>query len=814
MKLSLNWLGKYLKTDLESSEIAEILTTIGLEVEGSYKVESLKGGLEGFVVGEVLTCVKHPDADRLSMTTVEVGLDAPLQIVCGAPNVAIGQKVVVALEGSKIYPKEGDPWTIKKGKIRGVDSQGMICAEDELGIGSSHDGIIVLPSDVKVGTKAKDYYGVTVDHVLEIGLTPNRSDATSHLGVARDILAYLKTHHNYLDEIIDPDFTSFITEKVKKNIDVDIEDNKRCIRYSGVTINNVKVGPSPQWLVNLLSSIDIKPINNIVDITNFVLHELGQPLHAFDADQIDGDKIIVKTLPEKTPFVTLDGVQRELYSEDLMICDAQHKPLTIAGVYGGLHSGISETTVNIFLESASFDSFSIRKTSTRHNLRTDAAKIFEKGSDPNITVTAIKRAAALIKSIAGGAISNVLVDIYPKPVLMTEVRLRYSKINQVAGFEIPKASIHSILQAMEMEVAPFNDDGLIVKIPTNKVDVLREIDVIEEIIRIFGLNNIPIYNDIKSTLTYSSVPNRIKIKEIIANYASASGFNEIMGISLMESKYFENSTIYHDEELVKINNTSNVHLDIMRPSLLVSGLLSVAYNINRQQTNLRLYEFGKSYLKSGKKYIESEGFGFFLAGKTNAETWLDKNKADVDFYDIKHYIKSFLQKLGIVGYTEDNIQNDSYMAYGLEFRKGPMLLAKCGEVNKSTLQLVGIKSKVFYGELIFDSICKLLGKQNMTVQEFSKFPTTRRDLALVLDKNVTYAQVEQIIRTTQKDWLKHINLFDVYENEDHLGQGKKSYAISMVFENPNKTLQDSDIEPIIMKIRKHLEEKLNVQIRE
>jgi len=813
MKLSLKWLKKYLDISYSPEKISEMLTLIGLEVEGIEKVESIKGGLSGVVVGAVIECIKHPDADKLSLTKVDIGGEDPLQIVCGASNVAQGQKVMVATIGTTLYPIVGEPWTVKKGKIRGAESQGMICAEDELGIGNDHSGIIVIPEDTAVGTTAASYYSIEDDFVFEIGLTPNRSDATSQLGVARDLIAYLKVNENYTDEIKEPTISDFITERVSFNIDVDVEDKNACIRYTGVTITNVEVKESPEWLKNFLKAIGVKPINNIVDITNFVLNELGQPLHAFDADKIEGKKVIIKTLSEGTEFVTLDNVTRKLSAEDLMICDGNSSGLCIAGVYGGVGSGVSESTKNVFIESACFNLKSIRKTSTRHNLRTDAAKIFEKGADPNITEFAAKRAAGLIRVLAGGTISNTMVDVYPTQIHPAEIRLFYKNVNRLIGIDISEDEIHFILQALEMEVTPFDDDSIFVKVPTNKSDVLREVDVIEEIIRIYGLNRIPVTDQIRSTIAYTKQPDSHKIREILSNYLSSSGFNEMMGLSLVESKYYDGLDLVDVKDLVYINNTSNIHLNIMRPDMLISGLVSIAHNLNRQQNNLSVFEFGKSYRKSKDGYSEKETLTVFLTGKKNEESWLSDNKIDKSFYDIKKATLSVIQRAGIYTYQIEELTNHDYFSYGVQLMANQKVIAVAGEIKKSICQKMGVKSQVFYAELYMEPLMKMAGKEKMIVREISRFPSVRRDLALVLNKSVKFSDIENIAKKVDRKLLTQISLFDVYVNDTQLGENKKSYAISFIFENANKTLNDKDIDPIMERMISQLEDGTGAIIR-
>ncbi len=813
MKLSFQWLKRYLDLSYTHEEIAEMLTLIGLEVEGFEVVESIRGGLKGIVVGHVTECDKHPDADRLSLTKVDTGGPQLLQIVCGAANVRKGQKVLVATEGTQLFDKEGKPWVIKRGKIRGQESQGMICAEDELGLGEDHSGIMVLPEDTKIGLEAAEYFQVEDDIVFEVGLTPNRSDATSQLGIARDLLAYLRVHENYQGQLHQPAITGFVTQATDAHVDVELLDTESCIRYTGITITDVQVGESPDWLKKLLRSLGVKPINNIVDITNFILHELGQPLHAFDADRIAGHKVVVRTLPQGTTFTTLDGVERKLEERDLMICNADSQPLCMAGVYGGLGSGVTTETTQIFIESACFHPKVIRRTSTHHNLRTDAAKVFEKGSDPEVTIFAVQRAAALIAELAGGKISHRMVDAYPSPVQRAEILLRYDKVNSLIGMTIPIETVHAILQAMDMELTPAGEHAVMVKVPTNKSDVLREVDLIEEIIRIYGLNKVPVPANVKSTISYSNFPDRHQLKEHIATFLSSIGFHEMMGLSLVESRYFKEIQGIKAEDFVYINNTSNVHLDIMRPDMLMSGLLSVAHNLNRQQNNLSLFEFGKSYKRKSDGFEEESLFTLFLTGKKNDESWLADNKAETSFYDIKFAVMAVLQKIGIPSWQMTELEDDGRFLYGIRIHSGEKTFAVIGETHPDYTQRCGIKTPVYFGQLHFDNLIKLVGKQKKVVTEISRFPSVRRDLALVIDTSVRFQDIEAIARKVEKKWLKHIGLFDVYTKEEHLGKGKKSYAVSFTFENTEKTMQDQEIDQIMQKLMKELEEKIGAVVR-
>ncbi|MDF1697172.1 MAG: phenylalanine--tRNA ligase subunit beta [Saprospiraceae bacterium] len=812
MKTSLSWLKNYVDLDLEINDLSEILTTIGLEVEGVEEVEMIEGGLKGVVVGHVKTCEKHPDADKLSLTTVNVGGESDLQIVCGAPNVGPGKKVLVATIGTTLY-NDDKPWKIKKGKIRGQVSEGMICAEDELGLGASHDGVMILPEDTVVGTPAAEYFNIESDVVFDIGLTPNRSDATSHLGVAKDLHAYLKINHGLTKSVKEPDINGFSVEYNSFPIGVEVRDKVACPRYSGLTLSNVKVGESPEWMQNHLKAIGVRPISNIVDITNYVLHELGQPLHAFDADKISGKKIIVKKAEPGEKFLSLDEKERTLNEEDLMICDGDEKPMCIAGVFGGLNSGVTDETVNIFLESAHFEAGNTRRTSTRHLLRTDAAKVFEKGSDPNITVFALKRAAQLMVEYCDATISSEIVDVYPTEIKAKEINLSYAKVNRLIGADISRDEIHNILRAMEMEINPINDDQIKVSVPTNKADVIRDVDLIEEILRIYGFNKIEIPTKVSSTLSFTEFPSKRKIIETTANFLSSIGYNEMMGLSLIESKKYEDNYPLDEKEFVYINNTSNIHLDIMRPELMVSGLLSVLHNHNRQQLDLRLFEFGKSYIKTEEDFKETEFLTLFVSGKRRLESWRHDFKPQADFFDIKKTVNNTLGRLGISGYQVSELE-DPRLAYGLKYHRGQSNLAIIGEVDATILNKLGIKNSVFYAEIPLKMMVKSAKSAKNTVKKISKFPSIRRDLALVVDKGVKFENIQKLAVKADKKLLKEINLFDVYTNEEHVGKGKKSYAISFQFEDNTKTLNDSEIDKVMKKLIGSFTHQLGAVIRE
>ncbi len=811
MKLSKNWLNRYLKTSYSDEKLAEMLTAIGLEVEGQEFVESIKGGLIGVVVGEVLECGKHPDADKLSITKVSIGADENLPIVCGAPNVAAGQKVLVATVGTTLYP-DGGSFKIKKAKIRGVESIGMICAEDELGLGNDHVGIMVLDSDAQVGMPAAELFDLSTDTVFDIGLTPNRSDATSQFGVARDLHAYIKVNLDKEITLTEPISEKFHINDTSERIDIEVEDYEKCPRYSGLILNNVKVGPSPEWMQKLLRSVDVKPINNIVDVTNFILHEMGQPLHAFDANKINDDKVIVKCVEEGTKFLTLDDREVELSSEDLMICDGDGKGMCIGGVFGGKSSGVTETTTKVFLESAYFNSSSIRRTSMRHNLRTDAAKIYEKGGDPNITVLALKRAASMICEFSGAVVSSEITDIYPKKIESVELRLRYSRVRDVIGHTIDEDTIHTILNALDIEISPLDEGSIKVKIPTNKFDVTREIDVIEEILRIYGFNEVPIPQVVKSNINYSEYPDKNQFKNKIGNGLASIGFNEMMGMSLIESKYCQDLLGIADEKLVFVNNTSNIHLDVMRPDMLISGALSIVHNMNRKQFDLKTFEFGKTYQKNGDDFEEKEFVSLFVTGKDSVQSW-NSIAEEVDYYHLKKYVHFVLDMIGARGYQMRTSEDERFV-YGLEYFRGPMSVVTFGQVHPKIAKDIGVKSNLFYAEFNLLNLMNMVRKQNVSVTEISKYPSVKRDLALVLDKDVSFDKVEMIARKTLKSNLVDFNLFDVYENAEQLGESKKSYAISMTLSSLENTLKDKEIEKMMQTLIKKYEGKLGALIRQ
>ncbi|MEM9835360.1 MAG: phenylalanine--tRNA ligase subunit beta [Bacteroidota bacterium] len=812
MKSSLNWLRQYVDIDLSPEAIGEVLTGTGLEVEGMETVESIPGGLAGVVVGHVIECGKHPGADRLWLTKVDLGTGAPVQIVCGAPNVAQGQKVLVATVGCTLYPTDGEPFKIKKGKIRGEVSEGMICAEDELGLGTDHDGIIVLPADTKVGTPAAEVYELENDYVYEIGLTPNRSDATNHLGVAFDLAAAISINHGAKVEVNRPDITAFQAGE-SAVFPVEIRNPEACPRYAGLVIGDLKIGPSPDWLTNHLKAIGVRPINNVVDVTNYVLHEMGQPLHAFDLDKIGGGKIIVQTLPAGTKFLSLDEVERSLRADDLMICDGNDQPMCIGGIFGGLNSGVSDTTTSIFLESAHFDAGYVRRSSLKHVLRTDAAKVFEKGSDPNICVEALQRAALLLQEVAGAKVISQILDIYPNPIEPKEVRVRYQRVRDLIGMNISRAEVRTILETMDMHFLADDEAAFTVAVPTNKSDVTREVDVIEEILRIYGFNNVEMPEEITSSLVVAPKLDPNAIRDLIGDLLIANGYHEMMALSLSESRHYGGGM---DADrvpgLVYINNTSNVHLDIMRPDMLVSGLEAILHNQNRRANDLKLFEFGRTYALDGEKYRENNHLSLFLTGQKNHENWHYQGNPEVSYYTLKSAVGLILRRLGVHNYRTSEAPGELF-AYGLRAEAGPMPLVDFGKVATSMAGKVGVKTDVFYADFHWDNIMKVMPKKHIQMEELNRFPTVRRDLALVVNKSVTFADLATAARKAEKKLLTQVNLFDVYENAKQLGADKKSYALSFVFENKERTLKDKEVDKAVNRLVESFTRQLGAEIR-
>ena len=806
MKISYNWLKQFIKIDWKSDETAALLTDLGLEVEVVEKYETVKGGLEGIVVGKVLTCVQHPDADRLKVTTVDLGDGVPVQIVCGAPNVAADQKVLVATIGTTLYDKEGVAFQIKKGKIRGQESHGMICAEDELGLGNSHEGIMVLDSSVLQGVKAASLFNIENDEVFEIGLTPNRADAMSHMGTARDLRAGLmQTGINV--EFITPSVSNFRVDKRTLKIDVDVKDAKLAPRYCGVTISGITVKSSPRWLKDRLTAIGINPKNNIVDVTNYVLHELGQPLHAFDAAKISG-KIQVKTVPSGTKFTTLDDIERTLHEEDLMICD-ENGPLCIAGVFGGKGSGVSETTTSIFLESAYFNPVSIRKSAKRHQLNTDASFRFERGIDPTITEYALKRAALLIQEVAGGEITMDIVDLYPKKIEDFPVVLSYNNVNKIIGQELPKETIKNILASLEIKINSVSDAGLGLIIPSYRVDVQREIDVIEEILRVYGYNNIKFSDKLNATVSNAPRTEDYKVQNIIASQLNSQGFHEMMANSLTTSSYAQLSEMLKEEHNVMMLNPLSNDLAAMRQSLLFSGLEAISYNINRRNSDLKFFEFGKTYHKFLSGYEEHKHLTMFITGSRNQENWTNAQKP-TDFFLFKGYVNAVLERLGINKIQNRPITSDVF-SEGIAIGFGNEIIVEYGVVKKSILKHFDIKQEVLFADFNWDLILKYLSNK-IKFTEIPKYPEVRRDLSLLLDDNITFDAIYNIARQTEKSLLKDINLFDVYQGQN-LPEGKKSYAVSFTIQDNTKTLTDVQIDKIMSKLQKNLETELGASLR-
>jgi phenylalanyl-tRNA synthetase beta chain len=798
MKISYNWLKEFIDTNNTPEQLSQILTGIGLEVESLEKVQAIPGGLEGLVIGYVKECIDHPNSDHLHITKVDVGSETDLQIVCGAANVATGQKVVVATVGTTVHPLSGEPFKINKSKIRGEVSEGMICAEDEISLGHSHDGIMVLGDDAVVGTPAKEHFKLNDDYLYEIGLTPNRADAASHLGTARDIAAFLKV------AVKKPDVSAFSVDNNSLLIPVEVVNSQLAPRYSSVTISGIQVKESPKWLKEKLAVIGVRAINNVVDVTNYVLHELGQPLHAFDADAITGGKVIVKTCDEGTPFKTLDEVERKLSADDLMICNAE-EPMCIAGVFGGIGSGVKESTTSVFLESAYFNPVSVRKTSKRHGLKTDASFRFERGTDPDMTVFALKRAALLIQQVAGGIISSDISDLYPNPVEPFAVDITYHNVNRLIGKAIGEEEIRSIIKALDIVVVNETAEGLSLKVPTYRVDVTREVDVIEEILRIYGYNNIEIPTQIRASLNTSNRPEKDTVQNAVADMLTANGFNEIMSNSLTSMAYAIDA-----DTAVKILNPLSNDLDIMRQTMLYSALQAINYNQNRKNADLKLYEFGKVYNVREDKYTEEQRFSVLITGNRNPEQWNQKQNS-VSFYNLKAIVDGLLSRLNIKDHTAEDVAGDE-MAYGLQYTRGSKVLVKFGSVAQKALKLVDVDKEVFYADLNFDQVLSIVRKNKIVYQEVSKFPAVRRDLSMLVDTHVSFGQLKQIAQKTERKLLKDVNVFDVYQG-DKLPAGKKSYALSFTLQDEEKTLTDKAIEAIMQKLVYNFNKETGAEIR-
>jgi phenylalanyl-tRNA synthetase beta chain len=818
MNISYNWLREYLDVNLKPEELSGILTGIGLEVEAVEYHEKIKGGLEGFVIGEVRTCEKHPDADKLSVTSVDIGSDPLLNIVCGAPNVAAGQKVVVAMIGTTLY-KGNESFQIRKTKLRGVVSEGMICAEDEIGLGDKHDGILVLPDGAKAGTPAKEYFNLQPDATFVIGLTPNRIDSASHYGVARDLAAFLG--RNQALKAVLPDVSAFKSDNTHDKVDVVIENPDACNRYTGVCLSGIMVGPSPRWLQERLRSIGLNPINNVVDVTNFVLHELGQPLHAFDADQLGGRKIVVRNMPAGNRFTTLDGTEHELSDEDLMICDG-YQPVGIAGVFGGLHSGITDKTTNIFLESAYFNPQSVRGTSRRLGINTDASFRFERGVDPDMVITALKRTALLIKEVAGGSISSEIVDVYPRPISPFRVEVAYKNIDRLIGISIDKNTIKEILKSLEIKILNETQDNLMLEVPPYRVDVTREADIIEEILRIYGYNNIPVSEILKSSLSYTAKPDREKMVNKVSDLLCGSGFTEIMSNSITTSAYYEKLTTFPAGHLVKILNPLSNELNVMRQTLLFGGLEVIMHNRNRKNPDLRLFEYGNCYSYNADiqnqqplaPYHEESHIILFLTGHKNEANWAMKEE-DSTFFQLKGTVENVLLHVGFdlrSIYTSSVTDKPDIYDNAVFIKYNQVPVAEIATLSKKITGLYDIDADVFYADLYWDKIVRISAEIPFQYAELPRFPEVKRDLALLLDKSVSYEQVKDIAYKTEKQLLKKVILFDVYEDEK-IGKDKKSYAVSFILQDMEKTLTDERIERTMKNLMAAYERNLKAEIR-
>lgn len=838
MNISFDWLKEYVDLgDMTPEQLDDLLTFSGLEVDSMEKVETIKGGLEHVVIAQVLTCEPHPDSDHLHLTTVDVGGERPLNIVCGAPNVAAGQKVVCAQIGTKIYTSDTEYYEIKKGKLRGAVSEGMLCAADELQLGTDHAGIMVLPDDAPVGMPAKEYFHVKDDCLLEVAITANRMDAISHIGVARDVVAVRNTREGKNLAIKWPEVESGEWKvESDKAIRVTVEEPELCPRYTGITLRNVKVGESPEWLQNRLRTVGLRPINNIVDVTNFVMMEVGQPLHAFDADKIGGGHVVVKRLPQGTKFVTLDGVERTLDARDLMICN-ENEGMCIAGVFGGLKSGTTMETKNVFLESAFFNPVSIRKTSQRHTLKTDASYRYERTCDPNITEWALRRAVKLIQELAGGEICGQMVDLYPKPIERPTVEVNFRRMFDLVGQDIPLEAVRTALTSLDIEIVGETAEGMTLKVPTCKADVTRECDIVEEIMRIYGYNNIHIGDTVNSCLSYGKKPDPRKLKNAVSDYLTDNGFSEIMNNSLTKSEYYDENPDFPADRCIPIINPLSKELNVMRQTLLYSGLECIARNINFRILDQKLYEFGRGYekvltektespeiridsdnsvrdLPVTKRFSETEHVSIFMTGNMTPESWKMK-PAETDFFYLKAYVMDILHRMRVnMGRMEMVPTQYKFFAEGLDIvqRDSKKLLGTIGRIGRETLKKMDIKQPVYYADLNWTLLLKQYPTKEVLYQEVAKFPEVRRDLALILKKDVTFAQVEQAALQCEKKLLKNVSLFDVYEGKG-IADGFKSYAVSFILQDKDKTLNDKQIEATMSKIQKTLETQLGAKIR-
>ena len=820
MNISYNWLKKFIDFDLSPLELADALTSIGLEVGGVEEIQAIKGGLEGLVIGEVLTCEPHPNSDHMHVTNVNLGTGEPVQIVCGAPNVAAGQKVIVATIGTKLYDGD-DCFTIKKSKLRGIESCGMICAEDEIGIGTDHSGIIVLPDDAVVGMPAKDYYNIKSDYVLEVDITPNRADACSHYGVARDLYAYL-TQRGIQTSLHKPSVDDFKVDNHDLDINVTIVNSEACPRYAGITIKGVTVKESPEWLQNNLRMIGLRPINNIVDITNYILFAYGHPMHCFDADKIKGNQVIVKCMPEGTPFVTLDGVERKLSSRDLMICNAE-EPMCIGGVFGGLESGTTEETKNVFLESAYFHPTWIRKTARRHGLSTDASFRYERGIDPNNTIYILKLAAMMVKELAGGEISSEIKDVSCKDFPPFRVELTYQRVNELIGKNIPVEAVKSIVKSLEMDIVAETAEGLTLDVPQYRVDVQRDCDVIEDILRIYGYNNVEIPTTLKSSLVAETETDKSnKLQNLVAEQLVGAGFNEIMNNSLTKAAYYDDLTSYPAKNLVRLMNPLSSDLNVMRETLLFGGLETIARNANHKNPDLKLFEFGNCYYYREEKrneekalapYSESYHLALWLTGKDKQGSWIHADE-DNNAYMLKAYVENILGRVGLHmrDLTIENLSTDIYASAVVIKTQGGKRLAMIGTVTRKLLKQFDIDNAVYFADINWIEVMRSIRSLKVSFKELPKFPAVRRDLALLVEKNVQFAQIEKLVFDADRKLVKSVNLFDVYEGK-HLEAGKKSYAISITLQDENQTLNDKVIDKVMQKIIKSLEERAGARLR-
>lgn len=818
MNISYSWLKQYIDTALGPDAVANILTNIGLEVEAVEYVEKIKGGLEGFVIGEVRTCEKHPDADKLTVTTVDIGQHALLNIVCGAPNVSPGQRVVVATVGATVY-RGNESLLIKKAKIRGVVSEGMICAADEIGVGNDHNGILVLPAEAGIGVPARAYFGAEPEAMFVIGLTPNRIDGGSHFGVARDLAAYLGKDREI--KLLKPDVSGFSVENEDLPIKVTIDNIRSCPRYAGVSMSHVRVADSPKWLQDRLRSIGMTPINNVVDVTNFVLHELGQPLHAFDADELRERRIVVRNLPEGTTFVTLDNVERRLSAHDLMICDGAG-PVAIGGVFGGLHSGVTEKTSNIFIESAYFDPVSIRLTAKRHGLSTDASFRFERGVDPEMTLVALKRCAMLIREVAGGSISSGIVDVYPEPLKPVMVKVHFEQIDRLIGKNIERPLIRKILSSLDFQLISEEPDAMELQVPQYRVDVTREADVIEEILRIYGYNNVEVSDTLHTSLSYSNRPDHEKLVDMISEYLAGCGFYEIMCNSLTPSAYYAELTTFPPENLVRILNPLSNELNVMRQTLLFGGLETIRHNTNRQRADLRMFEFGNCYFLRNMagsrlnldKYHEQFNLALFITGNRHEPNWIANGKS-TGFYELKAYLGNILNRLGIEEKQWEDApiagRQDIYLD-GLQYQAGGKVIAELAMLKPAILKPFDIRNDVFYAVINWEEVLKIRGDYRVSYSELPRFPEVRRDLALLLDQSVTFSRIRDLAYKTEGRLLKRVDLFDVYEGEQ-VAKGKKSYAVSFILQDMQSTLTDERIDRTIKKLMEAFSRELGAIIR-